>query len=204
MKIASVVGARPQFIKCAAVSRELRKVAQEVLIHTGQHYDASMSEVFFRELEIPPPDYRLDVGSGSHGFQTGEMLRKIEEVLVKERPDGGGVQEEACWLRVRCVTLHEGTEWGETVASGWNRLADADRVRIVAAVRATEEPPAAIMASPCDGGPARRIIEILSPAEAVWPKRAASLSRSQTATHRGALGLLALTPIPNGHVHGCD
>ena len=59
MKVVTVVGARPQFIKCAAVSRELRQVATEVLVHTGQHYDDTMSEVFFRELEIPRPDYNL-------------------------------------------------------------------------------------------------------------------------------------------------
>jgi len=87
IKVVSVVGARPQFIKCAAVSRELRKVAREVLVHTGQHYDDAMSDVFFRELEIPAPDHRLGVGSGPHGAQTGEMLRRIEEVLVAERPD---------------------------------------------------------------------------------------------------------------------
>ncbi len=87
MKVVSVVGARPQFIKCAPVSCELRKVAQEVLVHTGQHYDDSMSGVFFRELGLPEPDYHLAVGSGSHGHQTGEMLKKIEEVLLKERPD---------------------------------------------------------------------------------------------------------------------
>lgn len=87
MKIVSIVGARPQFIKCAAVSRELRKVATEVLVHTGQHYDEAMSEVFFRELEIPPPEYHLAVGSGSHAVQTGAMLQRIEEVLVAERPD---------------------------------------------------------------------------------------------------------------------
>lgn len=87
MKVVSIIGARPQFIKCAPVSRELRHVAREVLVHTGQHYDDEMSGVFFRELGIPEPDYNLEVGSGSHGQQTGEMLSKVEDILVKEQPD---------------------------------------------------------------------------------------------------------------------
>jgi UDP-N-acetylglucosamine 2-epimerase len=87
MKMVTVVGARPQFIKCAPVSRELRKVATEVLIHTGQHYDDNMSRVFFCELNIPEPDYNLSVGPGSHGAQSGEMLKRIEAVLLKEEPD---------------------------------------------------------------------------------------------------------------------
>lgn len=87
MKVVTVVGARPQFIKCAPVSRELRKVAREVLVHTGQHYDDNMSAVFFRELDIPTPDYNLMVGAGPHGAQTGEMLARIEVTLLKERPD---------------------------------------------------------------------------------------------------------------------
>lgn len=87
MKIISIVGARPQFIKCAPVSTELRKKHEEILIHTGQHYDNELSAVFFEELEIPKPDYNLGVGSGLHGGQTGKILIAVEKVLLKEAPD---------------------------------------------------------------------------------------------------------------------
>lgn len=87
MNVLTIVGARPQFIKAAAVSRELRKQHREVLVHTGQHYDYGMSGVFFDGLEIPKPEVNLGVGSGAHGAQTGAMLRGIEEVMVAERPD---------------------------------------------------------------------------------------------------------------------
>lgn len=87
MKIVTVVGARPQFIKAAAGSRQLRKEHQEILVHTGQHYDDNMSDVFFREMEIPTPDYNLGISGGTHGKMTASMLTGIEEVLVKEKPD---------------------------------------------------------------------------------------------------------------------
>ncbi|MDR6225543.1 non-hydrolyzing UDP-N-acetylglucosamine 2-epimerase [Desmospora profundinema] len=87
MKVITLVGARPQFIKAAPVSRELRCHAYEILVHSGQHYDSVMSDVFFEELKIPSPDYHLGVGSKSHGSQTGEMLSQVERVLMDEKPD---------------------------------------------------------------------------------------------------------------------
>jgi len=87
MKIVTVVGARPQFIKAAAVSRELRKENQEILIHTGQHYDNNMSDIFFSELQIPQPDYNLSVGSDSHARQTATILIGIEDILFQKKPD---------------------------------------------------------------------------------------------------------------------
>jgi UDP-GlcNAc3NAcA epimerase len=87
MKLMSVVGARPQFIKAAAVSRVLRMQHTELLVHTGQHYDYKMSGIFFDGLEIPQPDINLGIGSGTHGVQTAAMLKAIEEVLLSERPD---------------------------------------------------------------------------------------------------------------------
>lgn len=89
MKILSVVGARPQFIKAAMLSKAWLESdgCEEILVHTGQHYDSAMSDVFFAEMNIPEPKYHLDVGSGRHGAQTGKMLEKIEKVLLDEKPD---------------------------------------------------------------------------------------------------------------------
>jgi UDP-GlcNAc3NAcA epimerase len=91
MKIVTVIGARPQIIKAAALSRAIRNnykdQIQEIIVHTGQHYDENMSKVFFEELQIPKPDYNLNVGSASHGAQTAKMLEGMEEIILKEEPD---------------------------------------------------------------------------------------------------------------------
>ena len=88
MKIMSVVGARPQFVKLAPIADAMRDAGHEhVIVHTGQHYDPMLSDVFFRDLGIPEPDAHLGVGSGSHGVQTGAMLAKMDEVIEEFNPD---------------------------------------------------------------------------------------------------------------------
>jgi UDP-N-acetylglucosamine 2-epimerase len=133
MKVVSIVGARPQFIKAAMVSRTLREQHTEILAHTGQHYDYDMSQVFFDDLDMPQPEVNLNIGSGRHGAQTGAMLashvKLIEPVsylnmvrLVQSARliliDSGGLQKEAYWLSVPCVTLRDETEWQQLQKKG--------------------------------------------------------------------------------------
>lgn len=88
-KILTVLGARPQFIKASMVSRALAEYGstEEIIVHTGQHFDANMSGDFFRELDIPLPKYNLGIGGGTHGQNTGRMIETLEKVLIEERPD---------------------------------------------------------------------------------------------------------------------
>ncbi len=89
MKVCTIIGARPQFIKAAIVSRTIRETnnLSEILVHTGQHFDSNMSNVFFEELDIKKPDFYLNIGGGTHGQNTGRMLESIEKVLIKQKPD---------------------------------------------------------------------------------------------------------------------
>ena len=108
MKIVSVVGARPEFIQSSPVSRAIRSDHQEILVHTGQHYDYRMSQTFFDELGIPAPDYNLEVGSGTHARQTSEILVRFEAVAIRECPYVMGIpirRWPAPWWQVSCTYL---------------------------------------------------------------------------------------------------
>src|SRR4051794_41623556 len=89
MRVLTVIGNRPQFVKAAAVSYRLREVASELLVHTGQHYDDDLSTVFFDELELPRPEHRLDLGGGPNTEQTARMLSALGPLLGAQPPDGG-------------------------------------------------------------------------------------------------------------------
>jgi UDP-GlcNAc3NAcA epimerase len=140
VRIVTVVGARPQFIKAAPVSRLLRGEHDELLVHTGQHYDDAMSAAFFRDLEMPDPDLNLGIGSGRHGTQIGEMLAGLERVLLDQRPDGvlvyGDTNSTLAGALAAAKTAYAdgGRPWLAHVEAGlrsFNRAMPEERNRVV-------------------------------------------------------------------------
>ena len=141
MKVVTVVGARPQFVKAAPVSRALRLAHVELLVHTGQHYDDAMSAAFFRDLEMPAPDVNLEVGSGSHGAQTADIMRRLEPVIAEHQPDGVVIYGDtnstlAAAIVASKVVYPDGRRpWLAHVEAGlrsFNRAMPEERNRIVA------------------------------------------------------------------------
>jgi UDP-N-acetylglucosamine 2-epimerase len=141
VRVVTVVGARPQFVKAAPVSRVLRERHTEVLVHTGQHYDDAMSAAFFRDLEMPEPAVNLGVGSGSHAVQTAEMLRRLEPVMAEQVPDGVLVYGDtnstlAAAIVAAKLTVADGRRpWLAHVEAGlrsFNRTMPEERNRVVA------------------------------------------------------------------------
>ena len=139
LKVVTVVGARPQFIKAAAVSRAIRGREgggiREVIVHTGQHFDANMSDVFFSELEIPAPDHTLGISGGGHGEMTGRMLEQVERVLIAEAPDWVlvyGDTNSTLAGALAAVKLHQPVAHVEAGLRSFNRRMPEEINRIVA------------------------------------------------------------------------
>ena len=141
MKVLSVVGARPQFVKAAPVSRVLRASHQELLVHTGQHYDDAMSAAFFRDLDMPQPEANLEVGSGSHAAMTAEIMRRLDPVVTSFQPDGILIYGDtnstlaAAVVGSKAVDAERRRPWLAHVEAGlrsFNREMPEERNRIVA------------------------------------------------------------------------
>src|SRR5690348_16532682 len=163
LKILNVVGARPNLPKIAPLLREMQRHPEitALLVHTGQHYDENLSEIFFHQMGIPAPQVNLEVGSGSHASQTAEILKRIEPVLEEHRPDVVVVVGDV--NSTIAVLLGENTERPVTISEGTNLLVGTDPAKIIAAAwevlagkgKAGRIPPL------WDGNAASRIVEVL-------------------------------------------
>ena len=141
MKVLTVVGARPQFVKAAPVSRVLRTRHEEILVHTGQHYDDDMSDSFLRELELPPPDVNLGVSGGTHATMTARMMERLEPVMLEHEPDAvvvyGDTNSTLAAAAVASKLRYRGgaRPWTAHIEAGlrsWNRAMPEERNRVVA------------------------------------------------------------------------
>ena len=167
MKVVTVVGARPQFIKAAVVSHELRKKHREILVHTGQHYDDNMSGQFFRELDLTEADYNLGISGGTHAVMTGRMMAALEEVFLKEQPDwllvygdtNSTLAAALCGAKLHIVA------WPETMTGNRNQLSGPDAGEIREKLFTPQTVEAGYQPFG-DGHAARKIVRALEEAQA--------------------------------------